>query len=653
MGDQNTAAEFTKEVERFFANLKDYGLEHRPGQTEMVHDITQAINEHKNLIVEAGVAIGKSFGYLVPGILYNKLYQKPVIIATATIALQEQLSSDIDTVSKMLGYSVEKMLAKGKTHFLCYKRAKNYLVNKTDPQSAKIRVCFASGDFDRKDYPNMADKIWNQINVSDDRAMCLNCSEAKRCKYKKHKEKLMGFNGIILCNQDLLTIHLMQKKQPIFNKEIAVVVVDEAHNLEEKVRKYKTKKYSKNTAENIMDAVIKMIIGLCCSKPNSYLLLCSNLRRFFGRLAEHVQDQIKSSEYGDAERFFINIEESNTKKAVAELISDLKNVEQKIGSNNQDYGVRQFQEMIGFLSGLMDEAGDNIYWVEKTVSTSENLANCIEICACPKNMGSEIHNLYFGRDFVTILTSATIANQGNSNAEKYAYITKNMGFPKSGLLSAPKPSPFDYDNNAMLYYCGDLPHPKNRDEFIKEGTQRISELLEISNGKALVLFTSKSDMEEVYTILKSKVTGFNILIQSSQASQKKLLETFKADVSSVLLGTGSFWEGIDITGVSLSNLIIFRLPFPVPDPVYQYKASITADGLIDVYVPAMLIKLRQGVGRLLRSETDKGIVSILDPRLGESFERPYREAVFKSLPIKTKTKDLKDLRDFFESKCHT
>ena len=143
--------------------------------------------------------------------------------------------------------------------------------------------------------------------------------------------------------------------------------------------------------------------------------------------------------------------------------------------------------------------------------------------------------------------------------------------------------------------------PQEHEAFIEQGVQRLLEVLEISGGKALVLFTAKTDMEEVYTILSKLNLPYKVLMQQPGSSQDKILNEFREDTNSVLLGTGAYWEGISIEGKSLSNVVIFRLPFPVPDPIIEYKASIAKDALMDVRVPEMIIKLKQGIGRLIRN----------------------------------------------------
>ncbi|CEH34674.1 helicase c2 [Romboutsia lituseburensis] len=197
-----------------------------------------------------------------------------------------------------------------------------------------------------------------------------------------------------------------------------------------------------------------------------------------------------------------------------------------------------------------------------------------------------------------------------------------------------------------------MPHPTyERSDFIKKGAQEIIKLLEITKGKSLILFTSKNDLKEVYNILSKQDLKYKLLVQRMSSSQDEILEEFKKDEDSVLLATGTFWEGIDIPGKALSNLIVFRLPFPVPDPIIEYKRNTCDDFLMEVSVPYMIVKLRQGVGRLIRKHDDKGIVAILDSRIGDSSNSKYKDIVFDSLPIKNRSNDIELVKKFWNKKC--
>lgn len=178
--------------------------------------------------------------------------------------------------------------------------------------------------------------------------------------------------------------------------------------------------------------------------------------------------------------------------------------------------------------------------------------------------------------------------------------------------------------------------------------QEIIKLLNISNGKSLILFTAKTDMQAVYERLQEKKLPFKILMQKGNSKQAETLAKFRSDTNSVLLGTGSYWEGINIEGVSLSHVIIFKLPFPVREPIIDYKVQQSENGLMEIYVPEMIIKLKQGIGRLIRSESDKGIVSIIDSRVGEKSRAPYKQIIWDSLPIKSRTNKIEEIAAFYK-----
>jgi len=295
---------------------------------------------------------------------------------------------------------------------------------------------------------------------------------------------------------------------------------------------------------------------------------------------------------------------------------------------------------------LMRDIDEQLIWLERS-------GKIADLVFCPKNTRGIIRKLYFGGKAKTILTSATLTNASDGDlTDQYSYFIQNTGFPAddAGDLCEPKPSPFPYDEHAMIYYCNDLPHPtNNREAFLNLGVERLVQLLEISHGKALVLFTAKTDMEEVFSRLQKLGLPYKVLMQQSGASQDRVLQEFKNNVDSVLLGSGTYWEGISIEGKSLSHLVVFRLPFPTPDPIIDYKSSIADDALMQVLVPEMIIKLKQGIGRLIRNFSDKGIVSIIDSRLKEQHPTKYHDITWNSLPIKNRTDDISKVREFYNS----
>lgn len=631
------------------------GFETREGQQEMSFEIVDALIHKQHFAVEAGVGIGKSFGYLVPVLLYNKKMKKPVIVATSTIALQEQLWRDIHDIMPFLNTKPEVLLAKGQTHYLCHKRVSEYLHRKDVIVPKEFSDGINYSYQERNQFTEMTSDVWEEINIK--RFSMRSCGSCKtKCLYYAIRSQLRRTKGIILCNQDFLTAHLRQLRRGqdgLINRDADLIVVDEAHNLDDKVRSATTECINQGKLFGLIKSAINEVKST--DRQNIVRKTAKTQKAiysFFNCLKMQMRQQIEkaSQDMRYANRFFFDGGKDSL-ALLSYMIESVKSVATSIQIySSYEYNSRQvaasdeLEELSESLAEMIEKVDDYLLWIEQRGTQ-------VELVYCPKNTWEIIRQLYFEGNARTILTSATLTNATEGSLEKqYAYFISNTGFPTNecGCLSKPKPSPYPYDQNAMIYYCDDLPHPtKEHEAFIEQGVQRLLEVLDISGGKALVLFTAKSDMEEVYSILKRKKLSYKVLMQQPGSSQDQVLNEFKENVNSVLLGTGTYWEGISIEGKSLSNVVIFRLPFPVPDPIIEYKASIAKDPLMDVQVPEMIIKLKQGIGRLIRNFTDSGIVCIIDRRLRDEPPERYHDVTWASLPIKNRTKSLDELRRFY------
>ena len=641
----------------FWYVAPEHGFEMREGQQDMSFEIVDALIHDQHFAVEAGVGIGKSFGYLVPVLLYNKKMKKPVIVATSTIALQEQLWDDVHDVMPLLNTDPEVILAKGQTHYLCHKRANEYLSMDGAVIPKELADGIEEGFQERKQFPPfLPQNIWDKVNIQ--RFSMRNCGPCeKKCLYYAIRSQLRYTDGIVLCNQDFLTAHLRQIRRGqdgLINRDADLIVVDEAHNLDDKVRSATTERINQGKILGLIKSATNEV------KPSDRQNVYAEaneaqraIRTFFDCLKAQVQQQINNAQQDMryADRFFFD-DSAESIDLLRSMVDATKNAALSI----QIYASFEYHgrstaasddldELTENLTEMIEELDDYLLWIERKGSQAE-------LVYCPKNTREITKRLYFSGKARTILTSATLTNTTEGSLEdQYAYFISNTGFPtdEHGCLSEPKPSPYPYDEHSMIYYCDDLPHPtKEHEAFIEQGVQRLLEVLDISGGKALVLFTAKSDMEDVYSILSQKELPYKVLMQQSGSSQDQVLKEFRKNTNSVLLGTGAYWEGISIEGKSLSNVVIFRLPFPVPDPIINYKASIADDALMDVNVPEMVIKLKQGIGRLIRNFTDTGIVCIIDRRLRDEPAERYHDIAWSSLPIKNRTKSLDELRRFYE-----
>ncbi|MEG1255407.1 ATP-dependent DNA helicase [Clostridium sp.] len=657
---KNPVREFTKydELETlvwdfFKGKIPRLGFEQREGQEDMALDICNSIGDRQHTIVEAGVGIGKSYAYIVPLLYYNKLFNKPVIIATSTIALQEQLIQDVRRISSYINHRPEIVLAKGMTHFACKSKADKYLkpkVNKgLDEDAETLYRYIYGGKIDRKNINmDIDEELWSDVNVEiTDHSKC---KYFKSCRFMELRQDMLNTEGVILCNQDLLTVHLQKLRRGqkgLLNPEVDLIVVDEAHNLEEKVRSSLIESYNKNKIRAIL---MEAKDGIKDKELREDVFqqiksLTNMLNQIFNNLDKQIKYQLENNYMSeDIQKFFINLYDiRDLVGKSADVIKSIYNIIMRCSDSSiSDDIIDEIENIKEFFREMESSRSNNLFWLEK--------GRHIEIFGCPKDMNSEIKSLYFDKMKTTILTSATIADKNyGTEEERYEYFIKSTGFPvKEGFLSPQKYSPFPYDENAIIYYKENMPHPtEDRENFIKRGSEEIVSLLDITKGKALILFTSKKDLNEVYKILKDKNLPYKLLRQKATSSQDEILDEFKKDEDSVLLATGTFWEGIDVPGKALSNLIIFKLPFPVPDPIIEYKRNNSKDFLMEVSVPLMVVKLRQGVGRLIRKHEDKGIVAILDSRIGDFSRSRYKYVVFNSLPIKNKSNDINKIKEFW------
>lgn len=677
--------EICDKVYDFFVNyMKKLGFEDRIGQQDMALDISEAIRDDQHILVEAGVGIGKSYAYLVPLIFYNKLFNKPIAISTSTISLQEQLMGDIHDVAKMIGYDPEVVLSKGMTHYACKKRIDNLLDeiklngNREELERYKWIEKWIKRSGDRVELPKkMSEEEWGKINVSD----CTygKCDYYNQCYFMKKREKMGSTSGVILCNHDLLIVDAQRKnknERTLLSNNIKFIVIDEAHNLEEKVRSSLQEKWNYKRVMSVVNDAVYFLKRCNVEINNPFVKeeIAKLSKNIFGKLSKDINLYIEENSFqvNDLARFKVII--GSSKDKVNDLITKLRDLSVTVSlvDNNilfhsealqehQDDIIEEFEEGIDFFEKLEKSEINTLFWLE--LSNLRNRYTDVDVMGCPKHMDKTIYKLFFNNDFETnfssrklprtIITSATLTDSfEGDNEDKYRYMIKNIGFPieDNTFISEPKYSPFDYNNNALIYYKDNMEHPmKERSKFLKQCVDEIENLLKITEGKALILFTAKVDMEYIYTQLNNKNLTYKLLKQAQGSSQEEVVEEFKKNENSVLLGSGAFWEGINIPGKSLSNVIVVRLPFPVPDPIIDYKREQAKNPLMEVNVPEMIIKLRQGVGRLIRKDDDRGIVAILDPRAGDVYNTEYKNIIWDSLQIKNRTNNIETVKKFSQS----
>jgi ATP-dependent DNA helicase DinG len=637
-----------------YGKQEEYGLKPREGQENMSFDIAEAFKDNKNLIVEAGVGIGKSYGYLIPGLLIRKYTGKPIVIATSSIQLSEQICADAITISERLGYeNIRIIVGKGKGNYACRSKAADLLDDSANKKGFKeywwLVEQAAEGRINQRAeiVESIPDNIWSRVAVNN--CKFESCSFKSSCEFYEMRSLInsdVWSIDIIIVNQDLLIRDLVNKHKTgkgLITSDTALTVVDEAHNLEEKVRSALTEKFTYKDIQFILKDIAFLFdnkhVGI-----DQYDNL-QTLEVTFSEVFQNIEEQIRSLDRSDefTERYPISSPESINYNNLLEVIRilhptiSLLNVGSKKERALDDaiINLENLEKLIEVL-GMLDT--DHLMWATK-VNDKENA-----IHFCPKNIQEVLRSKLFSSSSSVVLTSATLCQAGDSLLQKYMYTVKSLGF--YGDASEPKYSPFDYVNNALMYIANDFPLYKGHEiQYLDASIKRIIELCDITQGRTLVLFSAKEDMRYVTDKINQIETQWKVVVQKNGSSQESTIQEFR-ESKGVLFGTGIFWEGINIEGSDLSQVIIVRLPFPVPtDPVMEYKIKSSADSLNEVLIPEMLIKLRQGTGRLIRTESDKGLISILDSRLS-SKGMSYKNMVLDTLPFKTMTEDLSAVRAF-------
>jgi ATP-dependent DNA helicase DinG len=644
--------------------------EFRRGQLQMAQAVEQALEEKRHLIVEAGTGTGKTLAYLVPVIRSGKR----VIISTGTKNLQEQLFyKDVPFLEQALfrdaasSTRLSVCYMKGRSNYLCRKK----LYDLTDQpvlsgleEIEQYRAIAAwektTSTGDRAELAELpeASLLWHKLDARADACTGQKCSEWERCFITEMRRRAME-SDIIIVNHHLffadLAIKLQAEGAPDAGilPEAAAVIFDEAHELEDVAGNYFGISVSNLRVEELARDVehsMQRNHMLSASLSGALGSLRERSQLFFsllppgeGRFAFDTRKEFLE-ENGDE---FVSLNQSLTR-----LAGELDGLQQKA---EEVFGfVRRAQEIqvqLGF--ALESEDSNTVFWIERRAKGSFAGRNAggekrresfqsrqhVFLQATPIDVGPILSQCLWSTLECAVLTSATLAVGGG-----FDYIRQRLGMEHAREVVLQ--SHFDYGSQAVLYVPPDLPDPRTP-QFTVKAAERIRKLLEITRGRAFVLFTSYAQMNGIYQRLLGEVE-FPMLRQGD-APKSALLEEFRLTPNAVLFATSSFWQGVDVQGEQLSCVIIDRLPFAVPsDPVVaaRVKAIDTLGGnaFFDYQVPAAVITLKQGFGRLIRSLHDRGLLVLLDNRI---LKKQYGRVFIESLPKYKKTTEIRVVEQFF------
>ena len=617
----------------------------RSEQLDMSRAVNATIQQKNSLIVEAGTGVGKTFSYLVPALINGG----KVVISTATKNLQDQLFlKDIPTIRDALKIPVKINILKGRSNYICQLRMENSLIegqffNREDASFIKKIKTFSdhsnTGEVSEiNDIPESS-TIWPSVTSTKENCLGQNCEFAKSCFLIKARKEALAAE-VLIVNHHLFFADFILKDEDVSEILPAAdtVIFDEAHQIPDVGSIFFGDNFStmqilnliqdiqlsfKNIAKNLeeLDAICKDILIFIVELRNyldprndriSYNKI-PNKQEFTKKLEEVIDEVSKLYSFIDLHK-----DQSPEMIKLSERIKSLVNITQIWSAN---------------------DSNDYVYWLDV-------FAKSIQFNITPISISDQFKKLQDKTKASWIFTSATLAVN-----DSFEHFQTMMGLEEAETLQLK--SPFNYNENACLYVPTDMPEP-NTEMFNMALIKKVYPLILAAKGRTFILSTSIKSMNEITSFLKDEFEKKNIefpILTQGMAPKNMLLDQFKSHGNAVLVGSLSFWEGIDVRGSALSLVIIDKLPFQSPgDPVFESKINmLKAKGgnpFMSLQLPQAIITLKQGAGRLIRDEFDKGVLMICDLRI---INKPYGKRIWRSLPPFKRTRDENEAIDFLKS----